>query len=340
VVCLLSALLWQSFVIDLPLIPRGAPYFDLASITPVLLIAAASALFVYRRKLSRDFPDQRITHSSALENLIDIWGSRLTLLGCSGLLAIFVLNPSRFTELALEHRIVESASAALAFGSASFFLLAYFVHRRRRSVRRAQDGKLLLIASIASCLIGLEEISWFQQQLSIEASGIFTRNLQRETNIHNFATNLFDNLYYTAAFLTFVLLPFVNARTGWFRDTFLARFAPGLAPFVIIAISCGYNYDMWHGIPTQVGFWMSAFILLGCAQRADTVNLSFLLWSCLALMVLSQVIFLARGETFGRIWDVTEYKEFFITMAIFLYASEILGRMGTGNPSLSTDRRI
>ena len=132
VICLLSALLWQSFVIGLPLMPRGAPYFDLASIPPVLLIAAASALFVYRRKPTRNFPDQRVTHPSALENFIDIWGSRLTLLGCSGLLAIFVLNPSRFTELALENRIVESVSAALAFGSAFFFLLAHFVHRRRR----------------------------------------------------------------------------------------------------------------------------------------------------------------------------------------------------------------
>jgi len=307
---------------------------------PVLLIAAASALFVYRWEPTRNFPDQRITHSSALENLIDIWGSRLTLLGCGGLLSIFVLNPSRFTELALENRIVESVSAALAFGSASFFLLAYFVHRRRRSARHAQDGKILLMASLASCLVGLEEVSWFQQQLSIEASGIFTQNLQRETNIHNFATNQFDNLYYTAAFLTFVLLPFVNARTEWFRDTFLARFVPGLAPFVVIAISCGYNYDTWHGIPTQIGLWMSAFILLGCARRAETVNLSFLLWGCLALMVLSQVVFLARGETFGRVWDVTEYKEFLITIGIFLYAAEILGRMGIGSPSSWTDRRV
>jgi hypothetical protein len=104
---------------------------------------------------------------------------------------------------------------------------------------------LLFTAGVVSFVIGLEEVSWFQRQLAIETPEVFASNLQGELNIHNFATDLVENIYYSAAFFSFVLIPFLSTRTSWFERLGLSAFVPGLAPFVVVAIACSYNYNMW-----------------------------------------------------------------------------------------------
>ena len=80
---------------------------------------------------------------------------------------------------------------------------------------------------------------------------------------------------------------------------------------------------------------MTIFIVFDQAMRADTAKRSVLLWACLILMSLSQFVYIFRGETFWRLWDVTEYKEYLISLGIFLYAVE-LGTRGTEKVTVST----
>jgi hypothetical protein len=41
----------------------------------------------------------------------------------------------------------------------------------------------------------------------------------------------------------------------------------------------------------------------------------------------SQFIFILKGSNFSRIWEVTEFKEFYIALAYLLFAIEVLGRV-------------
>ena len=330
----LSAIFWQLFGAGRSLIIEGRPTFDTTSLTPVLLIAIASALFL------SSWPRQQLplaySTNSRLENFIDVWGSRCVLVGCRAILAVFVFRPNRFAHFAREDGLIESLSAGLPFVSGA--ILLYLSIFRSRTYSQSLAERLFLVGCTAIFfLIGLEEVSWFQRDLGIETPEFFERNLQGELNFHNFATNFFENLYYGAAFASFVLAPYLYACSTWLRRRLSAKLVPGLAPFVAVAISCSYNYDMWIGIPMQIALWLAALIVLDQARQANTEKRSFVLWASVTLMAISQLVYLVRGEMFVRLKDITEYREYLVAVGIFLYAIELLVRRRMDNAIV--DRR-
>lgn len=247
----------------------------------------------------------------------------MTLSSSVVILGLFIFDPATFNQLSLEDGPVEWMSALLLFGCCFIGTAAYIKARRTNVFSKLIQYSLLLLSAVFF-VMAMEEISWFQRQLGIITPEAFDANHQKEINLHNFATNYVENLYYFGAFTFLVILPFARwlipfISTNDYLSTFTAR--PYIA--VIGAIACAYNFDMWNIIFTQIAFFASIIILLVYAVfSAD--KLSRLITSLTAFIVLAtQTFFLSNGSDFARLWEVTEYKELFIPLAFFVYSIDL-----------------
>lgn len=149
-----------------------------------------------------------------------------------------------------------------------------------------------------------------------------------ELNLHNLATDLVENLYYGAAFVFLVLLPFLEGRTGLLRrHPFTQIFVPSSSVLLAAALATAYNYDMWNILFTQLAFFLTLGILISMTWAARQVRATFFYLALLSItLALTQIIFLVLGHRFIQGWEVTEYKELLIPIAFFLYAIEVLRR--------------
>jgi hypothetical protein len=250
-------------------------------------------------------------------------------------LLIFLTHPVFFSELGREGNLVESLSATFSFLACGLFVYIFLLLRRQ--ARPTKVLYLITSLSFASAffLLGMEEVSWFQRVLSIDTPEFLQDNIQSELNLHNFATNYIENVYYFSSFVFLILLPFINDRTLLLgRSSLLSFFAPSRFILLVSAIFAAYNYDMWRILLTQLTFFMTLFILTyyawSCRRLRENL---FVALTVVTLYVLTQAFFLAFGDNFVRGWDSTEYKEFFIPLAYLLYAFEILRKTQTIRPS-------
>ncbi len=246
------------------------------------------------------------------------WG--ILLLSIAFLL-VFVYKPGLFHEMQLEDQSIEMLSALFSFTACGIFVYSSILLRKYRP-----KEKLFIAISLgfAFCffLITMEEISWFQRFLSYETPTAFSGNIQNEFNIHNFATDPFENVYYFGAFLFLILIPFINENTSLLkRYRSISFFIPGRFIIFASAIFAAYNYDMWNIVFTQIAFFVTLFILVYYLWNSEK---TFYLFSLIFIYILTQVIFIAKGDNFEYRWDVTEYKEFFIPLGFLLYSIEVL----------------
>jgi hypothetical protein len=227
-------------------------------------------------------------------------------LGCALLLA---RSPTQYSALVVEDGPAENATigcfllAALLSGTAAWY--------SERKSRKA----LLSLACVAFVVITGEEISWGQRLFGIESSAVFAeRNLQGETNLHNFATNSVEAIAYAGVLLAFVLLPFVELRTGWAARS---RIPSQLLPpgWVILAAApmAAFTFDQWDVIPLQLAFWTCVAV---CVALAFTEHGWDKLWplAAAATLLWSQALHLAYGHLTARPWDPTELRELAIAI--------------------------
>lgn len=175
-------------------------------------------------------------------------------------------------------------------------------------------------------VIAMEEVSWFQRQIGFETPDQFYENVQGEFNLHNFFTVGFEIAYYFGSFVFFVVLPFIREifhreieQTAWLRI-----FMPtSLVTLLGGAMSCGYNFEMWNILPVQFAFISTVLVLIYFGIVSSSQESRWLFWITAALMIVSQWIFLNSKESYERIWEVTEYKEMFITIGFFAYAAQV-----------------
>ncbi len=233
---------------------------------------------------------------------------------------LFISDQKTFSTLSLEDGLIEWLSALLLFGSCIIMAVSYIKIRKviifSKSIRFS-----LLFLSLVFFVIAMEEISWFQRQLGIETPAVFDANLQGEINLHNFATNYVENIYYFGAFLFLVTLPFARCLFQCIsNNSYLNTFTP--RPFIAIigSISCAYNFDMWEIIFTQIAFFGSVIILFTFAIFSRDSNEKYIVLFTISLIIITQTLFLNNGEKFIRLWEVTEYKELFIPLAFFMYS--------------------
>ncbi|MBF0186622.1 MAG: hypothetical protein HQL50_01720 [Magnetococcales bacterium] len=233
----------------------------------------------------------------------------------------FLHDPRTFSHNSLEDRFIENISAGLCFTTA----LIHFMLAKRQFTSSART--LFLLFSVVMFLIGMEEISWFQRILDVETPELFSSNMQNEMNIHNFYTTTSEYLYYTGAFVSLVLLPFVaDGIRGRYPNGLISCVLPDRFILSLGVISLQLNYDTWNALITQFCSFSGLFIILYWLRTARGTPEKIAILFIMLGMVTAQVLFLIHGHTLHWISVLTEYKELFITVGLLFHALNLVGR--------------
>lgn len=252
----------------------------------------------------------------------------------TGILSIlFVLLlwhfPRHFNLLSHEDYPVEWASFVFLILSSILLVIAACRCRRPEGQRFPWAAATCAAFAFILWFVGMEEVSWFQRQIGIETPDGFGGNIQEEFNLHNFFTVGFEILYYFGTFAFFVVLPFLRVVfSDWIEgNRYVDTFVP--QPFVAVlgAMSCGYNFEMWNIFPVQICF-VGTLVVLGffavfCQTWRDRILILFIG----VVLAASQWVFLISKTRYERVWEVTEYKELFITIGFLVYAVSVLRRI-------------
>ncbi len=332
-------------LMDIPFLEEGPPLFGGVYLLRTALIAATGGFFVWGVVRLDRYRTAATTEASVPVNpklsdaalgLDSVLSSRfwsgivwLAMLLSISFLGLFLLSPRLFHWLAWEDRPVEAASATLYLASAALFILV--IRRLWRSqdpISRLQIGVASLLC-LGFLLAGFEELSWMQRVFGLQTPAILEFSPREELNLHNLATDFFENLFYFSFFAFAVALPFVNERTRVLdRFPFLRPYAPPAMLAYVAAPAMAFNYDMWNVLLIQLSFFATLAILAyGWARPPKGFErASPQLQILLASYLLIQTLFLVFGDRFWRLWDVTEYKEFLIPFALAIYALEVYRR--------------
>lgn len=317
-ISIISITLMEKFYWHDTLLKEGWPNFsDRYIIQSIVIFISIIALFwslVGKRK-----PSLVLSGNFGIERFSILTTILLSVI----ILFLFIFQPAAFQDLSKEDSILEWGSALLVFGSC--FIMLYSVVKNSQGIT---DSKLIRfslgILSFCFFVMAMEEVSWFQRVIEIETPTTFQDNYQNEINLHNFATDYIENIYYFATFIFLVAFPFLRFLFPFIsNNNFLKTFIPRPFIGVIGAVACAYNFDMWNIIFTQITFYSSLVILCIFAIFSSIRNERFLILFTVVLMISSQILFLVNGENFDRIWELTEYKEFLIALALFIYSWDV-----------------
>ncbi len=330
---------------DVEFLAEGPPNFDTIYLLRTALIALSSGFLVFglpqgRHKESdsgkvlkvegqapgsASVDGSRVIFSKKTEIYI-LWG---LIALAMGFLLLFLIDAGAFYQFRKEDNFLEVGSAIAWFISAVVFFLAALVVYRSLGKAHRLIYLIPLFLGLASFLVSMEEISWFQRVFSVDTPEFIVANVRGEINFHNYATDEVENVYYLSTFLAFIFFPFAARKIKLDRVSPLARlFVP--SQFVVLAssLAIAYNYDMWNILFTQLSFFVTVFILFVLIKEAnENGRIPVSIIALVGTICLSQGLFLIFGDRFVRPWDVTEYKELFIPLGVVLYSVEVFQRL-------------
>ena len=202
--------------------------------------------------------------------------------------------------------------------------------REKRGAILGIKGWMVVAAMAAAALIILmEEMSWGQHWLRFSTPPGFAGNLQNETNLHNFYTYRFEFAYYSGAVFAFVVLPYAWPRHPWKWLEGVSFYVPHRM-FAIVGLPvCGLVFEAWNVIPYQIWFFLGLFIAIDLAMLSPRSGPSYRLGAAtmaLALFV-SQFVFLVHGPNMVDGYELSEVREFVISVLILIYATWLYARM-------------
>lgn len=202
--------------------------------------------------------------------------------------------------------------------------------KSKKKKRYANIVVLALLALITFMMIG-EELSWGQRIIGWETPTDYAEiNMQGETNLHNLATQLFQNTLYFGGWILLVALPFFRK----YIDKFLAKFKKvsflrGFLPptYFVLIFAAAYGLVDPIAAPTGIRYSSILFSILGTAAlliytiipaRGNIANMI-----CLTLGSFIAALFL--NLFVSQVWQInhgapTEYLELFISFGIMLWA--------------------
>jgi len=252
--------------------------------------------------------------------------------------AIFLVSPGAFNIFSLEDGLVEWASALLPI--AASLLLAWrgavLITGRHREGKGGWIGVVLLLSAAILFVLGMEEISWLQRVFGIATPEALKSNIQDEINFHNFATNQIGAAHKIIGFVVLILLPFLYiVLPGRLPLAGLADLMPSRAVVLVSTPLAAFNYNGWDSLLFQATTYLTLGIVICLAYLAWRERRRAEAMFCLLLAVTiagAQGLFLALGDRFVRIWDVTEYKELFIALGLFVWAVETFRRLSDAVP--------
>lgn len=269
-----------------------------------------------------------------------------SLLLAASVLWLFLNNPAFLDKLAREDGIVENFSAAFLFLGV---LVALLDSIRLVFTRRLLLAGLLALLSVVLLVIGMEEISWMQRILGVESTEMFLEhNNQRGTNLHNFNTVVFENVYYASAFVALVLLPFYReslaklfAKSKQLRN--LAVLLPSAWLLVPFAVMMGFikSSSYYTGMFVILAIVLTAFMLIHRAvEDARQRDYHMTVLALISLVTMIAVAFVFALYDYAhfdvRDWVATEYRELLIAIGLFAYTADLHFRLR----SLNKNRQI
>jgi hypothetical protein len=232
-------------------------------------------------------------------------------------LGVVSISPRAFDYMSREDHPVELLSAAANIVTAGLLLATW-----RRWPWRWRGG--LLLAATGFFIVGMEEISWFQRLLQFDTPTGFEANEQGEANLHNFATDAFQSIYYVGATVLMVVVPFAARCLGrtwppWRK----ALLVPGRLPMTLAVAAVPYNYAESTYLASHISFWLALAALALWPSRSERT------W-CALLFVhvcVAQAIMFAAGPHLLRDWAPSEYRELFIAAAFLAWGIEVRRRV-------------
>jgi hypothetical protein len=322
------------------LLSANFPHFTPLYLLSTLLTALGSLAFVvaFTAPLERNASASMITAKIPNEQegltpgQIRFWIWSMITIGVV-LLALFIFQVDFFSMMALEDGFIETLSA-LGYLIAMVILIAlavallkYSGPYRKLSIFVALGGAFVLF------VMGGEEISWGQRIFNIATPDAFTGNHQGEMNLHNFAANTLETIFYFLAAMWLVIIPFINDRTGFFNKFHPVKlFIPARFLIFVGVIAVAYNYDKWDVQLIQFCFFVGVFIVLYFRQAdSRTETSSRMIMTILALIIASQIAFVSLGSNLGREWDITEYREMFVPFGYMVYSLDVFQRVRRSN---------
>lgn len=234
----------------------------------------------------------------------------------------------------------ESVSCGINFRHAIFIKAAFelvafsvFVTLFAKFAKRKQFWPALVLGllALAALMLAGEELSWGQRIFYFATpDAISSVNAQHEFNLHDMATQLFQNTWYFFSWLLLVAIPFLREPIVKFlsktkKFAFLVDFIPPTYFVLIFAAAFGLGDPVWAG--TGIRYSSLLFILFGTAailiyliipareQLAEKI--------CLTLGIFTVTVF--ANLFLSRVWDYNsgapgEYLELFLAFGIMYWA--------------------
>lgn len=221
--------------------------------------------------------------------------------------------------------------------------LGVFASLSLRFVRQKKWLAITVVVVLALVLFVMagEEISWGQRAFQWHTTGYFAEhNKQDETNLHNLATQLFQNALFFAGFILLVVLPFIHDRlAALFRKVkalnSLVDFLP--QPWMMVAFGAGLMFvDPFHA--TYGIHWGSIFFqLIGTLVILATVAYRLRAagdeqWRVVARTLACALIVVVLSLSFSTLWHKnnglpTEYIKSYTSFGILCWAISVRQRV-------------
>lgn len=227
--------------------------------------------------------------------------------------------------------------ALLLVATIFFIRTAIYYGRKKQYLALAVS---ILFSLLLFVMTG-EELSWGQRIFQwATPDSVASGNQQGETNLHNFATQTFQNCLYFGTWLLLILMPFLNKWLIAIVDKikpfrFLKQWLPTMEFITIFAVSYGFVDSL--NSETGVYYGSNLFIIIGtfCILVAmiirgiyndDTSAGKY-------LAVLGAFLAILMGNLFfSKVWDnnpgaPTEYLEMFIDCGIMIWVISVHNRV-------------
>jgi hypothetical protein len=236
--------------------------------------------------------------------------------------------------LTLEDGLFENLTAVFYVAGSLLCLIGFFAGHRRSPWRVKYS---LLGWAALLFFLGMEEISWGQRVFGVETPEfIASRNLQNETNLHNFSSTYVNRLFYSSVFLVGAVLPSLSILSSRF-NSIVTRLGIRLPqPQLIVPFILAFTFASPEWMSTAPEFIaITAATVAGISLALKTKLLSkdtgageidnTHLWIGLGGVLLTLLVLLVFQDNLGHINHPSEIKEFLFSACFLVFAYRLGG---------------
>ncbi len=260
---------------------------------------------------------------------LDRAAAPLVLGGVLTILAVQAVEPRAVDWMAREDHPVEWVAFAGTMATAFFAaLLARVVAGGWRA--------LLIVTATGFLWVSLEEVSYFQRMFEYSTpESLEELNDQQEANLHNTATDVFQNAYYFSIAVLFTGVPLLYHAGLRRLGATMAAFVPSRTPIALAIGSVAMTYACTPYPAHHLSVWMAVWFLATWTPAPRT-------WRILLLVTvgLGSALAFALGDDLLRPWALSEYRETFAALAFAVWMYESSLRLRNSGARADQSRRM